>query len=220
LQGSGTIIASIDGQTLVLTAEHVLNHTAPILVELHRYNLGLENKAVSGAWPRVVQAGLAASDAAADLAVLRIEHVVALPYVARLSSDRTVAAPDAVVTSVGIDLGVKLGSWTTRLIDTRRFELNDSGSARPFFITAHPPEHGRSGGGLFLQSGELGGVCVGHTEISEGLTVGVFSSREAIGALLSQRGLSGVVAASASRRARGKTSTVITGRAGSAGRPH
>ena len=39
-QGSGTIIASIEGETLVLTAAHVLRAQGPIVVELHRYNVG------------------------------------------------------------------------------------------------------------------------------------------------------------------------------------
>src|SRR5262245_3387813 len=41
-QGSGTIIASLDADTLVLTASHVVRGTGPIQVELHRYNLGIE----------------------------------------------------------------------------------------------------------------------------------------------------------------------------------
>jgi S1-C subfamily serine protease len=204
-QGSGTIIASIHGQTLVLTAAHVVKNPAPIFVELHRYNLGLENRAAPGNWPRIVSAGIAAMDSAADLAVLRIERMVALPYVARLSPENAQAAPETVVTSVGIDLGVKLGSWTTRLLETRKFELNDSGEARPFVLTAHPPEHGRSGGGLFLPGGELAGVCIGHTEISGGQTVGVFSAREAIDQLLSDHGLTALVALSERRRIRLKS---------------
>jgi S1-C subfamily serine protease len=202
-QGSGTIIASVDGETLVLTAAHVVQNPAPIFVELHRYNLGVERKPASGQWPRVVAATLVADDPAADLAVLRIAKMVALPYVARLFSSQPEPPPGAVVTSVGIDLGVKLGGWTTLLLQTRRFELNDNGVARSFLITLHPPEHGRSGGGLFLSSGELAGVCVGHTELDEGHTVGVFSAPEGIRQLLDQSGLTKVVALSETRRARG-----------------
>ena len=72
-QGSGTIIASVEGETLVLTASHVIRESGPISVELHRYNLGLERMpAPPGAWPRPIAAELAAIDRAADLAVLRI----------------------------------------------------------------------------------------------------------------------------------------------------
>ena len=44
-QGSGTIIASVDRETLVLTAAHVVQGRDPIVVELHRFNLGVERKA-------------------------------------------------------------------------------------------------------------------------------------------------------------------------------
>ena len=52
-QGSGTIIASIERETLVLTAAHVVQERGPIAVELHRYNFGLErSRPAPGAWPR------------------------------------------------------------------------------------------------------------------------------------------------------------------------
>ena len=67
-QGSGTIIASIDGETLVLTAAHVVKADGPVMVELHRYNLGMERQPPTpGVWPRVIKANLAAIDSAADL---------------------------------------------------------------------------------------------------------------------------------------------------------
>jgi S1-C subfamily serine protease len=203
-QGSGTIIASVDAETLVLTAAHVVQDQGPTLVELHRYNLGLEQAAAPGIWPRVVTATLAASDSGTDLAVLRIDGLTALPFVARLALERQDPPGESIVTSVGIDLGVKLGSWTTRLLETRRFELNDNGAAHPFLLTAHRPEHGRSGGGLFLPSGELLGVCIGHTEITDGHSVGVYSAWESIHRLLDDHGLAVIVALSESRRPRPK----------------
>ena len=52
-QGTGTIIASLDRETLVLTAGHVIRGRGPILVELHRYNLGIEHQpTIPGKWPR------------------------------------------------------------------------------------------------------------------------------------------------------------------------
>ena len=85
-QGSGTIITSVNRETLVLTAAHVVRDAGPILVELHRYNLGLEGTGRAGeSWPRRVRARLAALDAASDLTIIRIEGLGALPYVARLA---------------------------------------------------------------------------------------------------------------------------------------
>src|SRR3712207_6307971 len=43
-QGSGTVIASVAGEALVLTAAHAVRGSGEVLVELHRYNLGLEGK--------------------------------------------------------------------------------------------------------------------------------------------------------------------------------
>jgi S1-C subfamily serine protease len=202
-QGSGTIIASIDGETLVLTAAHVVKADGPIVVELHRYNVGHERTpAKPGSWPRTLPASLAAADAAADLAVLRIENVVALPYVARLAPDQRSLALDSTITSVGIDLGSKLTTWDTQLVETVRFELNNSHSERLFLITSHTPEHGRSGGGLFLANGELVGVCVGHAALVEGRRMGVFASRESIRQLLDDHDqLSALIVRSERRRA-------------------
>src|ERR1700679_49811 len=82
-QGSGTIIASVDGETLVLTAAHVVKAEGPVWVELHRYNLGMERQpATSGKWPRTLKASVAAVDTAADLSIVRIGKVAALPFVA------------------------------------------------------------------------------------------------------------------------------------------
>ncbi len=136
---------------------------------------------------------MAATDPAADLAILRIEKIVALPYVARLAPGFEDPASDSLVTSIGIDLGTQLSSWTTRLVESLWFELNDSGEERLFFITVRTPEHGRSGGGLFLPNGDLVGVCVGHAELVRGERMGVFASRESIRQLLRDDRLAEIV---------------------------
>ena len=201
-QGSGTIIASVDGETLVLTAAHVLKAEGPVWVELHRYNLGLERTAAAGVWPRVIQAAPAARDLAADVAIVRLEKMIALPYVARLASGAEKPQPRSVVSSLGIDLGRKLSMWRTRLVETTSIELNDSGEIRPFLITEKIPEHGRSGGGLFLASGELVGVCVGHAALDQGRRRGVFAAGESIQLLLEDHALNVAVHRSEERMAR------------------
>jgi len=202
-QGSGTIIASVAGETLVLTAAHVVQNRGPIIVELHRYNLGMERAAAArGSWPRSVRAALLAADTAADLAILRIEKMRALPYVARLAPDNADPPADSIVNSIGIDLGTNLTGWSTRMVETLTFVLNDNRDQRPFLITEKIPEHGRSGGGLYLASGELVGVCVGHAELVKGKEMGVFASRESIRLLLVDHKLSAAIVRSESRRAR------------------
>jgi S1-C subfamily serine protease len=199
-QGSGTIIASVDGATLVLTAAHVVKAEGPVLIELHRYNLGMERQpATSGAWPRVLKASVAAVDTAADLSVVRIGKAAALPYVARFTRDQDEPPPDTTVTSIGIDLGRKLTHWDSRLVEIVKFELNDSRTARPFLITEKIPQHGRSGGGLFLTSGDLVGVCIGHSELVRGKRVGVFAAAESIRRLLDDHDLADTVSRSERR---------------------
>jgi hypothetical protein len=211
-QGSGTIIASVDGATLVLTAAHVLleGNGSPE-VELHRYNLGVETRgryASTAGWPRKLAAERAAMDAAADLAVLRIGRMKRLPYVARLAPETADPAPGTLVTSVGIDQGVKLSSWHARVVEIDRFVLQNQTEERPFVITTRPPEHGRSGGGLFLQSGELVGVCTGRVVATgqprdgdpdpDRVRVGVFSAAASIRRLLREHDLEETVARSQS----------------------
>jgi S1-C subfamily serine protease len=203
LQGSGTIIASVEGETLVLTAAHVLNAEGPVRIELHRYNLGMERKpATEGVWPRLIKGTVAATDPAADLAVVRIDRMGALPYVARLNHSEEELASDSIVTSIGIDNGSKLTSWRTILLETATFEINDSHDPRRVLITEKIPDHGRSGGGLFLANGELVGVCIGHAELVKGRRSGVFASRESLRLLLDDHNLSATVVRSEKRMER------------------
>lgn len=183
-QGSGSVIASVRGETLVLTAAHVVEERGPLKVELHRYNLGLERDRAGANWPRSVAAEVVAADVAADVAVLRIKDLSPLPYVARLAVQGPEPPRGTVVTSIGIDLGTRLSSWATRIAEVDRFEIEGTGAERYFLITTKPPEHGRSGGGLFLANGDLVGVCVGRAKIVRGRNSGVFASSSSIRRLL------------------------------------
>jgi S1-C subfamily serine protease len=201
-QGSGTIIASLDGETLVLTASHVVfEGTDPVTVELQRYNFGLERfSRIAGGWPRRLGARVVAIDRSADLAVLRIDHMKRLPYVARLA--RGVEDPErgTVVTSVGIDLGEHLSSWLAHVEGVDWFKLEKQEEERPFLITSRPPEHGRSGGGLFLPTGELAGVCIGRVDVKakRGADVGIFASGASVRRLLRDHDLEETIARSES----------------------
>lgn len=202
-QGTGTVIASVDGETLVLTAAHVVRGRDPLIIELHRYNLGLENRDAPGPWPRVIPAQVAASDPTADVAILRVRKMEALPYVARILDSGKDGAPEewSSVTSVGIDLGSRLSSWNSVLVETARIKLGESDQTRPFLITARTPEHGRSGGGLFTAEGRLIGVCVGHAEMVKGRRMGVFSSIDNARRLIRENDLTAVLARSSARHA-------------------
>ena len=207
-QGSGTIVASLERETLIVTAGHVVRGNGPIVVELHRYNLGVENvPATRGKWPRQFIAEQVAVDSSADVAIIRLVDLVALPYVARMGSVEPDNLPHGELTSVGIDLGTKLSSWNTRLVDTIWLSLNDSGIDRPFLVTARIPEHGRSGGGLFDKNGRLIGVCTGHAELVKGRRMGIFSSVENLRELMQRNDLKSVVDRSEARRARTAVNT-------------
>lgn len=182
-QGSGTIVRSVAGETLILTAAHVVDGDGPLVIELHRYNLGLEGPSTAARWPRRRPGEVAAIDTPADLALVRIKGMVALPYVARLEVDRE-PTRGAAVTSLGIDRATKLSSWDTRVLGVERLAMDGKGRGRSFLVTAKAPDHGRSGGGLFNERGALVGVCIGRIELDDGDLDGIFASSASVAALL------------------------------------
>lgn len=203
--GSGTIVSSIKGESLVLTAAHVVKERGPLMVELHRYNVGRERQANHGEWPRKCEGLIAATDSAADLAIVRLKGLPALPYVARLAVGDDTPARGALLTSVGIDRGSRLTSWDTRLRSIVWLALEGERADRPFFITEHPPEHGRSGGGLYAANGGLIGVCVGRVEgKKKAPTVGLFASADSIRRLLRDHDLEATLLRAPAAKERGR----------------
>jgi S1-C subfamily serine protease len=175
--GTGTVIASVEGETLVLTACHVIAKPGPIFVELHRFNFGVEHvQAVTG-FPRRVEAVVMARDADTDLAILRIRGQLKFPYVARLAKGVVPPTVGSKVTTIGFDKGAKLIGFSTKVRSVERINMEKGGGFRPFVVTEDPPEVGRSGGGLFLADGSLVGVCVARADqIEAGRTIGLFST--------------------------------------------
>jgi S1-C subfamily serine protease len=199
-QGSGTVIASVPGETLVLTAAHVLAGAEQPYVEIHRQNFGLERLGAGEGWPRKIEARIAAIDRAADLAVLRVGGLGAMPFVARVDPDRGEPEVGEVVVSVGIDRGTNFASWGTRIVEYTRIDMGKGGGERPFLLTEKTPEHGRSGGALFRTDGTVVGVCVGRAEVINGRRVGIFASPQSIRTILRQHDLDETVARSTARR--------------------
>lgn len=198
-QGTGTIIATSADSSLVLTAAHVVRDRGDLVVELHRYNVGLE-KSRGGDWPLVIPAEVVGTDDAGDVALLRLRGPSPLPFVARLYDDDPAGlAPGALVTSLGVDQGARVASWETGLVETARFRIEDDGEERPFLITMKIPAHGRSGGGLFLADGRMVGVCVGHAEMYQGRRMGIFASLASARRLIRKHGLDAEVARSQAR---------------------
>jgi S1-C subfamily serine protease len=174
--GTGTIIASVEGETLILTASHVVEESGSLHVELFRYNLGLERTGDGSGFPRKLAATVAARDPDADLAILRVRGQLAFPYVARMAAGEDPPPKGTEVTTIGFDKGERLIGFSTRIKAVDRIDLDRGGGERPFLVTEHPPEIGRSGGGLFRKDGALVGVCVGRAEMDKGRKIGLFTT--------------------------------------------
>jgi S1-C subfamily serine protease len=174
--GTGTIIASTEGETLVLTASHVVADPGAVFVELFRYNLGVERVRTISGFPRKLEAFVVARDADADVAILRIDGQLAFPYVAGIARGDSAPAIGTKVTTIGFDKGARLIGFSTRVRSVGRIDLDHGGGFRSFLVTDDPPEVGRSGGGLFRADGALVGVCVGRMELGEGRISGLFST--------------------------------------------
>jgi len=185
-QGSGSVISSVRGEALILTAAHVVSNRGKPRVEFHRYNVGMERTKSGEGWPRSYPAEVVGADRAADVAVIRVRGLPPLPYVARLASPGGEPRKGSRVTSVGIDLGTQLSSWPTQITRIERFEMQGGGSPRLFLVTGRAPEHGRSGGGLYLANGDLVGVCIGRARLGKGKgrVSGIFASTSSIRRLL------------------------------------
>ena len=184
--GTGTIIASVEGETLILTASHVVDDPGALHVELFRHNYGWERSRAAAGFPRKVAAAIVARDRDADLAILRVRGQLALPYVARLAPATRSLAVGSPVTSIGFDHGGRLIGFPSRVRRIDRVDMDRGGGDRPFLITDHPPEVGRSGGGLFLANGMQVGICVARAQLPPGPIVGMYSPVEAVWALLNE----------------------------------
>jgi len=186
--GTGTVIASVEGETLVLTASHVVEDPGPLSIELFRYNLGMERARNASGFPRRLKASVVARDVDADLAVLLVGGQLAFPYVARMAKAGEPLLSGTPVTSIGFDRGQRLVGSATRVRKVERIDLERGGGERAFLATDHPPELGRSGGGLFrADDGALVGVCVARAEFPRGRTIGLFSTLGNVRALLGSR---------------------------------
>ena len=174
--GTGIIIASVEGESLILTAAHVIEDPGPLHVELFRYNLGWERDRSASGFPRRLAATVAAQNHDTDLAILRVVGQLELPYVARIAPLNRPIPSGTPVTSIGFDRGERLIGFPTRVKRVERIDLDRGGGGRSFLITDHPPEVGRSGGGLFLEDGQLAGVCLARAQLRPGATLGMYST--------------------------------------------
>ncbi|MFO0954426.1 MAG: serine protease [Isosphaeraceae bacterium] len=201
-RGSGTVIASTTGSTLILTAAHVVRDAREVQVEIHRHNLGHAGLSLTegGGWPRLVSARVLAADPATDVAVVQIRDMVALPYICQFDPDAEEPAKGEAVTSVGIDRTLHLTRWRTSVQGWATIDIGQGGGARRFTVTERPPEHGRSGGGLFRADGTVVGVCTGRASPAPGKPeMGLFASLAAVRQLLEDHGLTEAISRAKAR---------------------
>jgi S1-C subfamily serine protease len=201
-RGSGTIISSVPDRTLILTAAHVVEGGGNIQVEIHRFNLGgarIFSLTEGGGWPRLVPATVAAIDRGSDVALLLIRGMLPFPYVASFDLEAEEPKRSEILTSVGVDRGLHLTRWQTTIQGSALVDLHKGGGARRYTVTTRPPEHGRSGGGLFRNDGTCIGSCTGRYDLKPGQKVGLFASMASIRRLIKENGLERVAQQPASR---------------------
>ena len=202
MRGSGTVIMSVPGETLILTAAHVVKDAGKVEVELHRHNLGFKVNTLTegGGWPRLVPGRVVASDRGTDVAVVRVRGMVALPFVAKFDPKAEEPARGDIMTSVGIDRALHLTRWQTTVQRSSKIDIKQGGQPAIFNITTRAPEHGRSGGGLFRDDGAVVGVCTGQLDSRKGEPkLGIFASVASIRRLLEENGIEVVAAAKGAR---------------------
>ena len=109
-----------------------------------------------------------------------------LPYVARLARNEKDLLPHSPATSIGIDLGIKLAGWSSRVMDTLTFELNDSGRAAVIRDHRQRARARPVGRRSFPRERRTGGRVYWPHRDDDGRQMGVFASRESIQLLLRQ----------------------------------
>jgi len=144
--GSGTIIESEPGRSVILTCGHILRgYKKNGMIEVDCYPGGKSK-------PQTYAGQVIAFDAESDIGLLEIASTPQLPVVKIGVGSKALAKKDRVV-SVGCGGGERPSIQNHFVTSLNRYEGPDT------IECSGIPEQGRSGGGLFLDS-ELVGVCI------------------------------------------------------------
>ncbi len=153
VRGSGTIIESQAGRTTILTCSHLSRGaTDDTKVEVDIFRNGV---------PTTYVGTLVGSDKEADIGLITIPTGEAFPATP-LASASLVPAIGAKVVSIGCGGGGVPSREQLRVTDVNRFTGPDT------LVCTGMPVQGRSGGGLFDESGALVGVCFAADETGKG----------------------------------------------------
>jgi len=169
--GSGTIIHSEPGKTLILTCGHIFRHFDDTgLIEVDVFQ---------GDRPRMYDGELVKFDLKADVGLISIStlETLAAARVARQSLNS-----GQLVFSVGCGGGEPPSKLQHRVTSTTKFPAG-------YVECTGTPIQGRSGGGLFTVNGEVSGVCVLADPAARR---GLYTSLETIHTLLDRCGLQSI----------------------------
>ena len=169
--GSGTIIHSEPGRTLILTCGHIFRHFDDSGM--------IEVDVFQGERPRMYDGELVKFDLKADVGLISISTLETLTAsrVARQSLNS-----GQLVFSVGCGGGEPPSKLQHRVTSTTKFPAG-------YIECTGTPIQGRSGGGLFNVNGEVSGVCVLADPAARR---GLYTSLETIHALLERCGLQSI----------------------------
>lgn len=165
--GSGTIIHSEPGRTLILTCGHLFRHFD---------KQGQIKVDVFGPKPQTLDGTLIRHNLDEDIGLISVSPLETLPVVPL--AERSVAARDHV-----FSVGCGGGDDPTKL----QHLVTSTTKYRDFVECTGTPIQGRSGGGLFTKSGKLAGVCVFADPAARR---GLYAGLGTISRLLKQCGLS------------------------------
>lgn len=198
---TGTVISSMPGETLVLTCGHLYkaaSRKAKTTVEFF------------GSAERIrLPAELVARDAEADLSIVRVVTNQVFP-IAPVASKSFVPQPGQPALSVGCDNGKDPTPRRMRITAVNRY------LGAPTIECSGEPVEGRSGGGLFNESGELIGVCSAR-EPSEHR--GIYGGLAAVHSLLDHQGLASIYQPKAADESRVVTAGLNEKRSGTLALP-
>lgn len=143
--GTGTIVYSVPGESIVLTCAHVF-------FDIATQNAMIEVEIFENGKPVPCRASLIGGNRDSDLALLRLETASVVPTVRLTASQPSVTKGQQLV-SFGCNEGDDPTRLETRVADINRY--NGPGN----LVCTTDPKSGRSGGGLFTPNGQLVGVC-------------------------------------------------------------
>ncbi|MEP3480956.1 MAG: trypsin-like peptidase domain-containing protein [Fuerstiella sp.] len=157
--GTGTVIHSVAGQSLVLTCAHIFKDAAAdAIVEVDIFQ---GDKVLK--YPATVLGG----DHNADVALIQIKNSNRLPA-AEVAFDRAPLVPRESLFSIGCSNGDPPTRLKMNVVEVNRFEGPST------VLCTNAPTQGRSGGGLFDADNRLVGVCsAADYKAGEGLYCGI-----------------------------------------------